>query len=104
VAHLIARTHARQIADVTHSRAMPPWLPEPQKLKFADELRRSDAEINLIKTGFEQGSDEPPERSGWKPGSRGAEIPAPQSFWNPRLADSPCDHRDRGRSVTGQSR
>jgi hypothetical protein len=37
-------------------------------------------------------------------GSRGAEIPAPQSFWNPRLADSPCDHRDRGRSVLGQSR
>ena len=27
---------------------MPPWLPEPQKLKFADELRLADGEIALI--------------------------------------------------------
>src|SRR6266567_4190 len=33
------KKHARQIAEVTQSRAMPPWLPEPQKLKLADELR-----------------------------------------------------------------
>ncbi len=33
-----AKKHARQIAEVTRSRAMPPWLPEPQELKFADEL------------------------------------------------------------------
>src|SRR5215469_5257408 len=26
------KRHARQIADVTRSRAMPPWLPEPQPL------------------------------------------------------------------------
>jgi tetratricopeptide (TPR) repeat protein len=52
------RKHARQIVDVTQSRAMPPWLPEPQKLKFADELRLSDAEINLIKSWVEQGEVE----------------------------------------------
>ena len=33
------KKHARQIADVTRSRVMPPWLPEPQELKFADEMR-----------------------------------------------------------------
>ncbi len=49
------RKHARQIVDATQSRAMPPWLPEPQKLKFADELRLSDAEIDLIKSWVEQG-------------------------------------------------
>ena len=53
-----AKRHARQIADVTESRAMPPWLPEPQKLKFADELRLSDEEINLIKRWVEQGAEE----------------------------------------------
>jgi tetratricopeptide (TPR) repeat protein len=53
-----AKKHARQILDVTQSRAMPPWLPEPQKLKFADELRLSDAEINLIQRWVEQGAIE----------------------------------------------
>src|SRR6202790_2572840 len=33
------KTHARQIAVVTSKRIMPPWLPEPGELKFADELR-----------------------------------------------------------------
>ena len=52
------KKHARQIVDVTQSRAMPPWLPEPQRLKFADELRLSDAEINLIRDWVEQGEVE----------------------------------------------
>jgi tetratricopeptide (TPR) repeat protein/mono/diheme cytochrome c family protein len=49
------KKHARQIVDVTRSRAMPPWLPEPQELKFADEMRLSDSEINLIQRWVEQG-------------------------------------------------
>jgi tetratricopeptide (TPR) repeat protein/mono/diheme cytochrome c family protein len=52
------KKHARQIAEVTQSRAMPPWLPEPQKLKFADELRLADAEINRIQRWVEQGAVE----------------------------------------------
>src|SRR6202790_455930 len=52
------KKHARQIVDVTQSRAMPPWLPEPQKLKFADELRLANAEINLIERWVEQGEVE----------------------------------------------
>lgn len=71
------KKHARQIVDVTQSRAMPPWLPEPQKLKFADELRLSDAEINLMKSWVEQGevegdpADLPPQPKfveGWRLG------------------------------------
>ncbi len=53
-----AKKHARQIADVTRSRIMPPWLPEPQELKFADELRLPDAEMNLIQRWVEQGAVE----------------------------------------------
>lgn len=52
------KKHGRQIADVTRSRAMPPWLPEPQPLKFADELRLSDAEIAMIQRWVEQGEPE----------------------------------------------
>ncbi len=52
------KRHARQIADVTQSRAMPPWLPEPQKLKFADEMRLADSQINLIRQWVEQGAVE----------------------------------------------
>jgi tetratricopeptide (TPR) repeat protein/mono/diheme cytochrome c family protein len=71
------RKHAHQIADVTRSRTMPPWLPEPQKLKFADELRLSNAEIAMIQRWVDQGeiegdpADLPPEPKfveGWRLG------------------------------------
>ncbi len=52
------KKHARQIADVTRSRAMPPWLPDPQKLKFADEMRLSNAEIQMLQRWVEQGEVE----------------------------------------------
>jgi tetratricopeptide (TPR) repeat protein len=52
------KKHARQIAEVTRNRSMPPWLPEPQKLKFADELRLTNAEINSIEHWVEQGEVE----------------------------------------------
>jgi hypothetical protein len=42
------RKHARQIEVVTRTRFMPPWLPEPQVLKFAEEWRISDAQIAII--------------------------------------------------------
>jgi len=58
LAYAEVRKHARQIADVTRSRVMPPWLPEPQALKFRDELRLTDAEISLIQRWVEQGEAE----------------------------------------------
>jgi tetratricopeptide (TPR) repeat protein/mono/diheme cytochrome c family protein len=64
------KKHARQIVDVTRSRAMPPWLPEPQELKFADEMRLSDSEINLIQRWVEQGEAE---------GSAG-DLPVPPKY------------------------
>lgn len=53
-----AKRHARQIAEVTRGRIMPPWLPEPQELKFADEMRLSPAEIDLIQKWVGQGAVE----------------------------------------------
>ena len=52
------KTHGRQIAFVTSKRIMPPWLPEPGELKFADELRLSDAEIAMIQTWVDEGEIE----------------------------------------------
>jgi tetratricopeptide (TPR) repeat protein/mono/diheme cytochrome c family protein len=71
------KKHARQIAEATRLRVMPPWLPEPQALKFADELRLSQAEIDLMARWVEQGtvegnaSDLPPQPKfveGWRLG------------------------------------
>jgi Flp pilus assembly protein TadD len=54
------KKHARQIVEVTRWRVMPPWLPEQQSLKFADELRLSQAEIDLMARWVEQGTVEGP--------------------------------------------
>lgn len=53
-----AKSHARQIAAVTKSRFMPPWLPSRGEFKFADEMRLSDAEVALIANWVEQGAAE----------------------------------------------
>ncbi|MGA8273013.1 MAG: tetratricopeptide repeat protein [Candidatus Sulfotelmatobacter sp.] len=52
------KKHARQIREVTRTRNMPPWLPEPQELKFADEMPLPQAQIDLIQKWVEQGAEE----------------------------------------------
>ena len=53
-----ARARARQIAALTSTGFMPPWLPVPQELRFADELRLSDEQIALIQEWVQQGAIE----------------------------------------------
>jgi len=53
-----AKSHARQIAAVTRSRFMPPWLPDPGEPKFADDLRLPEEQIALIQAWLEQGAPE----------------------------------------------
>lgn len=52
-----ARAHAREIATATATRAMPPWLPEPD-VHFANERRLRDEQIALIQRWVEQGTPE----------------------------------------------
>jgi tetratricopeptide (TPR) repeat protein len=52
------KKHARQIADVTQARSMPPWLPDPQTLKFGDDMRLPDSQIDLIQRWVAQGASE----------------------------------------------
>jgi Flp pilus assembly protein TadD/mono/diheme cytochrome c family protein len=42
------KSHGQQIKQVTGSRYMPPWLPEPGYGKFVDERRLSDEQIGTI--------------------------------------------------------
>lgn len=86
------RKHARQIAEVTHSRYMPPWLPEQGYGSFANELRLSDSQIQTIANWVAQKAppgdlaQAPPAanlNSGWALGQPDAVIQAPQPFQVP---------------------
>ncbi|HEV2397840.1 MAG TPA: tetratricopeptide repeat protein [Candidatus Sulfotelmatobacter sp.] len=83
------KKHARQIADITRSRVMPPWLPDPQELKFADESRLTNAEIDRIAKWVEQGAvegkpkDLPPSPkfvAGWRLGKPDLILTATKPF------------------------
>src|SRR4029077_16838964 len=78
--------------EVTRSRSMPPWLPEPQELKFSDEARLTGAEIQRIADWVEQGAvegdprDLPPEPKfveGWRLGKPDLILTASKPFTLP---------------------
>jgi Tfp pilus assembly protein PilF len=52
------KSHARQIADVTQRRIMPPWLPEPGEWKFKGDLHLSPEEIALFRKWVDDGMSE----------------------------------------------
>jgi Flp pilus assembly protein TadD/mono/diheme cytochrome c family protein len=87
-----AKSHARQLAAVTQSRFMPPWLPDPGEFKFADELRLSDAQITAIAHWVEQGAVEgapsdllptPKFAEGWQIGTPDLVIKAEKPYQLP---------------------
>ena len=87
-----AKARARQIAAMTATRFMPPWLPEPQPAKFADELRLSGEQIALFQRWVEQGAlegapgDLPPAPrfiSGWQLGQPDKVIEAEKPYTLP---------------------
>ncbi len=50
-----AKRRASQIVEVTHSRFMPPWLPEPGYGDFTDNRRLSDSDVAKLKQWFQTG-------------------------------------------------
>src|SRR4029077_2748550 len=52
------RSHAKQIAVVTATRYMPPWLPEPGYGKFVGERRLTDGQIQTIQRWVAGGMQE----------------------------------------------
>jgi Tfp pilus assembly protein PilF/mono/diheme cytochrome c family protein len=84
-----AKKHARQIAEVTRLRIMPPWLPEPGEAKFTDEQRLSTEQIASIGHWVEQGALEgnpadlptlPKFVAGWQLGTPDLIISAKKPF------------------------
>src|SRR5262245_36394382 len=71
------KSHARQVADVTQKRLMPPWLPSADGVKFLDDSHLSESEIALFRKWVDAGMPEgnPADRpstprfpSGWQLG------------------------------------
>lgn len=87
-----ATKHGHQIVAVTQTRFMPPWLPEPQELKFADERRLSEEQIATIQKWVDQGmlegkpSDLPPKPKfveGWQLGQPDLILKAEKPYMLP---------------------
>jgi len=82
------RKRAQQIAAVTASHYMPPWLPEKGYGEFQNEQRLSDAEIHEIADWVAQGAPEgspaetPPPvfTSGWQLGTPDLVLQAPAAY------------------------
>jgi Flp pilus assembly protein TadD len=65
-----ARPRARQIAEVTRRRTMPPWLPVSGRAELVGARRLPDDRIDLLQRWYEQGAPEGPP----------AELPPPPRF------------------------
>ena len=87
-----ARRHARQLAQVTGSRYMPPWLPQLGFGDFQDERRLTEAQIRTIaswvRAGAPEGTGEGPipppiSQGGWPLGKPDLIVPAQSSFTVP---------------------
>ena len=83
------RPRARQIAEVTRARVMPPWKPEPAHGQFEGERRLSDAQIALLQQWIAQGmlrgdpADLPPPprwADGWQLGTPDLVVTMPQPY------------------------
>jgi tetratricopeptide (TPR) repeat protein len=84
-----ARRRARQIARVTASRYMPPWLPAPGHVRFVGERRLSDHDIATLEAWATAGAPEgdarlspppPVVRDGWQLGTPDLVLEASEPF------------------------
>jgi tetratricopeptide (TPR) repeat protein len=91
-----ARAHARQMADATRTRYMPPWKAEESRFRFVGENRLSEAEIAVISRWAESGAQEgdprdlpPPPRlsEGWQLGTPDLVVSMPAFTLPPSGSD-----------------
>jgi tetratricopeptide (TPR) repeat protein len=84
-----ARKRARQIAEVTARRYMPPWLPAPEPVAYQDVRRLADDEIATLERWAAAGAPEgnprdlPPEPalpSGWRLGDPDLVVELPEPY------------------------
>ena len=87
-----AKKRARQIAEVTARRYMPPWLPEPGHGEFADERRLTADELGILHQWFAEGAIEgnasdlpamPKWVEGWQLGQPDLVVKMPEAYTLP---------------------
>jgi tetratricopeptide (TPR) repeat protein len=86
------KSHARQIADITRKRLMPPWLPSSDGLRFEEDSHLSEKEIALFQKWVDDGTPEgdraqlppaPKFTMGWQLGKPDLVLQAPSSYTIP---------------------
>ncbi len=86
------KSHARQIADITRKRLMPPWLPSPDSPRFQEDSHLSDQQIALFQKWVADGLPEgnpselpaaPRFDSGWQLGKPDLILKAASPFTIP---------------------
>ena len=84
-----AKKHAKQIGVVTRKGLMPPWLPDPDVVKFADERRLTAEQLGLIQQWIVDGTPEgspadlpptPKWTDGWRLGSPDLVTTMPETY------------------------
>ncbi|HZA35338.1 MAG TPA: tetratricopeptide repeat protein, partial [Vicinamibacterales bacterium] len=96
------KRRAREVADVTASRYMPPWMPEPGHGDFIGERRLTDAQIATLRRWVEGGAPEGDARDAPKPPSfpQGWQLGTPDLVVAmPAPIDVPAEGLDRFRTV-----
>ena len=95
------KSRAARVAEVTRSRYMPPWKPEPGYGDFADVRRLSQAQIELIQRWVAEGSLEgdpaatpppPPPTDGWQLGTPDLVVTMDRPFTVPGGGDDIYRH------------
>jgi hypothetical protein len=86
------KSHARQIADITSKRLMPPWLPSTEGVAFEEDSHLSDEQIGLFQKWIADGTSEgntaelpaaPKFSSGWQLGKPDLILQATSPFTVP---------------------
>ena len=89
VDYLDVKKRAKQIVEITARRFMPPWLPEPGEISFANERRLTADQIEIIQEWVAAGAAEgnpadlpplPKWAEGWQLGQPDVELPMPEAF------------------------
>lgn len=95
------KKRARQIAEVTGRRLMPPWLPERGYNEFVGQRYLSEQQVAMIQQWYEQGAPEgnpaetpslPPLRDGWQIGKPDLVVRLPEAY--SLAADGPDVYRN----------
>lgn len=83
------KKRARQVAEVTGRRLMPPWLPERGYNEFVGQRYLTEQQVAMIQKWYEQGAPEgnpaetpplPPLRDGWQIGKPDLVIQLPKPY------------------------